>query len=286
MPSDLRSSGTLTPNLLGPLLDGDRRGSRDLLRRLLHDGMPRLDLYETVVAPCLREIGRLWQHAEITVPDEHRASDTLTAALGALRPPAITHRQAPTVVIASAPGNHHLLGASLAWDLLADAGWRTWFVGDAMGTEELVAFTRLRRPRLLVLAVTEPSRLAGAVEVADGLRGAGDATTVLTGGAGVARLQDPSLIGADALAHDYRELMAFADGLGAVRAGAVAAWPEVPRTTVERALGDADGALSLNELRAACSTPVAQISIELQRLECLRRVRFVAGRWKLTGRDA
>ncbi len=283
MSSDLRSSGIRAPDLLGPLLGGEQRASGDLLRTALHDGMSRSELYETVVAPCLREIGRLWQHAEITVPDEHRASDTLTVALRALRPPAVALQGAPTAVIGCAPDNHHLLGASLAWDLLADAGWRTWFVGDSMDAPELIAFTRLRKPRLLVLAVTEPARLAGAVDVTAGLRALGDTTTVVIGGAGVDHLVDPSLIGADALAHDYRELLDFADGLGA---STVPAETEPHRTTVERALLDADAALTLNELRVVCGSPVAQISIELQRLECLRRVRFAAGRWKLTGGDA
>jgi len=167
------------------------------------------------VTPCLREIGRLWQFGEITVPEEHLASETLMDVLQTLRAPPSIQPQAPWAVVSCAPTEGHVLPAVFARDLLEDAGWRVCFLGASMPADELAAFVRRREPQLLVLTTTQARSVPGAVAVARALRSGPGETAILVAGAGVQGLGQASDVHADALGHDLADLVFFAEGLTA-----------------------------------------------------------------------
>lgn len=280
------------PELLAPLLAGDAAAVRDLLSRALRSGSTRAAVFEDVVNPCLREIGRLWQHGELSVPDEHLASETLTGALLELRCPPVTGDAAPTAVVSCAPLEHHCLPALMAADLLTDAGWQVWYLGASAPAAELAAFVRLREPRLLVLTTTMPRTLAGVVTVARALTGE-RGTAILAGGAGVEDVASPATIGVDALGRRLPDLLRFADTvLGRAARPAGPGWSAASRAPsaagalagehVEVVLREAGTALSLNEIGERCGASAPQVSRALTDLERDRRVRFTsAGRWRV-----
>jgi methanogenic corrinoid protein MtbC1 len=280
-------------------LAGDEGLVRDIVARGLRSGHSRCAVFDTLLIPCLHQIGELWERGEIAVPDEHLASHTLTCVLHDLRPPPVTSPDAPTAVVSCAPLESHTIPALMAGDLLADAGWRVWQLGASAPAVELATFVRLRDPRLLVLTTSLTRHVTGVVSVTRALRDH-TGTAVLAGGAGVRHVGEPSVIGADALGHRLADLLTFA---GAVASGSPAspASPVVPRPAVAvdgvtsaactlehvaTALHEAGTPLSISEIRECCGATSSQVGIALSRLERAGRVRFTGGRWKACSGDA
>lgn len=195
--------------LLGPLLDGDRQAARAVLDQAFVDGGPRDRVYTQSIVPCLRQIGELWQRGELTVPDEHLATETLTSTLHEFQAPQIRDPRAPTAVVSCVPGERHVLPAFLASDVLTSLGWRIWFLGQAP-LEQLVEFVGLHHPRLLVLSVTLAENLPGVAAVGRGLVDHRKGLTIAAGGAGVAGVADPADISVDVIGRDVVDLARIA----------------------------------------------------------------------------
>lgn len=275
------------PALVAPLLGGDQDAVRDVLADALRSGRSRCAVYETLVIPCLHEIGLLWEHGEISVPDEHLASDSLTRVLTDLRSTPVADADAPTAVVSCAPLEGHTLPALLADDLLTDAGWRVWHMGSSAPPAQLAAFVQRREPQLLVLTSTLTRTVAGIAAVTRALQGPGR-PAVLAAGEGVRHIVRPAVIGADALGRRLADLLAFA---GLVSTGRVPG-PDTPRPAalrrppagllpeqVEVALQEAGTALTINEIGERCGATVGQVGTALTLLERAHRVRFTGGRW-------
>lgn len=275
-------------DLLGPLLAGEADPVRALLAQALRSDHSRCVVYDTLLVPCLRQIGELWEHGEITVPDEHLASHTLTGVLHDLRTPPVTSPSAPTAVVSCAPLDGHRIPTLLAGDLLSDAGWRVWQLGSSSPADELAAFVRRHDPRLLVLTATMTRTMTGVVAVTRALRDH-HGTAILAGGAGVKYVRDPSAVGVDALGHRLGDLLTFAATVASTTrtparhlptAAGRAAATALQLEHVEVALREAGTSLSISEIGERCGTTNAQVGVVLTRLERSRRVRFIGGRWK------
>lgn len=70
----------------------------------------------------LRDLGERWQRGEISVLDEHRASERLARALAACAESIPISKQAPQAFLAVANGDEHTLGLNLAELCLREAG--------------------------------------------------------------------------------------------------------------------------------------------------------------------
>jgi methanogenic corrinoid protein MtbC1 len=71
---DARGGDALVPlaaDYLAALLAGEREAALRLVADAAEQGTDVRRLYEDVLAPVQREIGRLWQRDEITVATEH-----------------------------------------------------------------------------------------------------------------------------------------------------------------------------------------------------------------------
>lgn len=75
------------------------------------------------------EIGRRWQVGELTVLEEHVASERLERALARACEDQSLPADAPQCLLVSAPGDDHTLGLALAELCLCEAGWRGWWAG-------------------------------------------------------------------------------------------------------------------------------------------------------------
>jgi MerR family transcriptional regulator, light-induced transcriptional regulator len=134
-----------------------------------------------VVLPLLRELGAGWERGEITVAQEHFASNLLRGRLLGLAR-GWDRGSGPRAVLACPPGERHDLGLVIFGLALRDLGWRITFLGADTPPETIVETVRRLEPQALVFAVADRARLGGVVETAAGLEGA--PTTVWVGGAG------------------------------------------------------------------------------------------------------
>jgi MerR family transcriptional regulator, light-induced transcriptional regulator len=112
----------------------------------------------------LVEVGRRWERGEITILDEHAASEKLARALERTADGLGSDPTAPTAVVAVAEHDEHTLGLSLAEVVLREAGWNVRWAGRHTPTGELLTLVSQGSVELVALsasqASTESHRLA------------------------------------------------------------------------------------------------------------------------------
>jgi len=190
-----------------------RRGERRTAFAVVDDasraGLPLGDIYVHVFQPTLREIGRLWQHNEISVADEHLATAITQAAMARVYSQAMVAdaEAAHTLLAACADTERHEVGLRMLCDLLECEGWDARYLGAAVPIESLVAMVREQRPDVVALSTALPAHLprlramVAAVREVDG-NGARP-PLILVGGRPF--VEDPGLadtVGADLTAPD------------------------------------------------------------------------------------
>lgn len=118
-----------------------------------------------VLIPYLRELGERWANGDVTVAQEHFASNLLRGRMlatagdwGAGGP--------SSALLACLPGEGHDLGLVLFGVLLARRGWRVTFLGADTPFETLQTSAEALRPTMVVLATVDQAlfeRHAGAI---------------------------------------------------------------------------------------------------------------------------
>jgi MerR family transcriptional regulator, light-induced transcriptional regulator len=203
---------TLREGFLAALLAADATRARHLIDRAVAGGMPIADVYLEVLAPAMREVGELWEAAQVSVAYEHYATSITQGILGALGPrmrvPPTTGRLA---VVACTPGERHALGAQMVSDFLEGAGWEVLNVGPSLPTADLVGLVEDEQPDVVGLSTATVDRLAGAEAAIAALRELDPAPYVVVGGLAWRSLQteEARTLGADAYVEDAAALTAL-----------------------------------------------------------------------------
>jgi DNA-binding transcriptional MerR regulator len=148
--------------LWAALLAFDEPGANAALDELLAS-VTVMTLLREVVLPLLRELGDGWERGEITVAQEHFASNVLRGRLLALGR-GWGRGTGPHALLAAPPGELHDLGLVALGLALRDRGWRVTFLGADTPIDTLSDTAAGVRPTLVVLASVMPSRTGAVTE--------------------------------------------------------------------------------------------------------------------------
>ncbi len=152
-----------------------------------------------VVLPYLRELGDRWANGEVSVAQEHFASNLIRGRLmGIAR--GWGAGDGPSVVLACPPGEAHELGLIVFGIEIARRGWRVIYLGADTPPATIEAAIRTSRPALVVLAVTDAEHLRSH---ADAIRALAGRVSVAVGGD--VTPDDARLVAADLLDGDPME---------------------------------------------------------------------------------
>jgi excisionase family DNA binding protein len=105
----------------------------------------------------LVELGERWQRGELTILDEHAASEKLARALERTSEELPSDPVSPLALLATAEGHEHTLGLSLAELVLRESGWNVRWAGRQTPTKELVEVVSNGGIDLVALAASERS---------------------------------------------------------------------------------------------------------------------------------
>ncbi len=113
-----------------------------------------------VVLPYLRELGDRWERGEVSVGQEHFASNVIRGRLAGLGR-GWGHGHGPRAILACVPDELHDI-ALLAFGIVLNRnGWRIEYLGASTPLDDLIRMARAQRPDLVVLAGTRPQRFEG-----------------------------------------------------------------------------------------------------------------------------
>lgn len=176
--------GRLAADYLGALLARDPRTARNLVVGSIKRGVPIGDIYDNVIVPCLREVGRLWQLRKINEVQEHYCSQATHNILALLSAEIDVPMRKQAVIGFCVAGEQHSVGLRLALDCFALAGWDTHVVGADTPTRNLDWIIRVWQPAILAISVTMTYHLREACRVISAVRAMPDDVRplVLVGG--------------------------------------------------------------------------------------------------------
>lgn len=150
-PSEVeRRSGAL----VAALVAADLPAARQLTDQVRSEGAEIGTLYANLFAPALRRIGEMWAAGEISVAEEHIASSLVEQLMALLYPEIFAARRASRerVLMASAPGERHVIGLRMVADIFEGNGYDVLFLGADTPTIECVEASRRYGPEIVVLA--------------------------------------------------------------------------------------------------------------------------------------
>jgi DNA-binding transcriptional MerR regulator len=192
IPPDSRSSKTLTGvrAALGRALESfDEPAAEATLDRLLADFTIETAFHE-VLLPYLHGLGDRWERGEVSVAQEHFASNVLRARLASLGR-GWGRGHGPRVLLACAPGEEHDIPLMAFGVILHRGGWRVTYLGANTPVADVIIAAAAETPKVVVLSavgqdrfddvVPDLERLAHAAPLALGGRGATPENTEAAG---------------------------------------------------------------------------------------------------------
>ena len=157
----------------------DEPAAQAVLDRLLADYTLAATLREIVV-PYLKELGDRWASGEITITQEHFASNVIRGRLAGLAR-GWGDGDGPRAVLACPPDELHDLPLLIFGIVLNRSGWRVEYFGANTPIGEVIEGARRLPPELVVVAATVPERL---VAIDADLAQLADVAPLALGGAG------------------------------------------------------------------------------------------------------
>ena len=177
---------TFAKHLEAALLNADVRTAETIARDAVAAGMSAGLIGDAVVRPAMTRIGDRWARGEITMGEEHVATEIVLRLLVLVREIETLPEQRwnASVLLAALEGERHVVGLTMAADLFEDAGFRVLFAGGDLPLSGFASLLDHHVPDLVAFSATMPSNaisLDPAVRLAQeaGVKGA------IAGGAAV-----------------------------------------------------------------------------------------------------
>jgi methanogenic corrinoid protein MtbC1 len=148
----------------------------------LFDALDVVTGFQRVVVPLMRSIGDAWHAQQITVAQEHFASNFVRARLDQLSRQVQPLPGAPTVVLACLEGEHHEIGLLMLAVTLRFQGLRTLYLGQDVPTDALIRTVEDVQPEVLALNAGTPEGARHLPVVAATLAETAPLTAIVYGG--------------------------------------------------------------------------------------------------------
>jgi DNA-binding transcriptional MerR regulator/methylmalonyl-CoA mutase cobalamin-binding subunit len=145
------------------VLKSDETGIRQILDEAFELFMPERVALQ-IIQPAMVELGARWLRNEITVGQEHVASNLVRQKLlSVFHSQPASALSAPYLIAACAPAEEHELGLLILALFLSRQGWRTTYLGQRTPLNDLVDLARAGKPNAVVISVATVIGLASLI---------------------------------------------------------------------------------------------------------------------------
>lgn len=209
-PSPGRSRTPWDTRLFNRLIAADESGAWMVVEAALSSGMEVRDVYTQMLTPALRHVGDLWSSGELSVAEEHAASQVATRTISRLAPRAAHRGVAKGVVVLGTPATElHTLPLMLAAEIVRAAGFEVLDLGSNLPADTF-ATTAAVQQRLVAVGVsaTNPGQDEAIAETVAALKRSVE-VPIVVGGAAITSDEHAHELGADAWAEDAQGLTQF-----------------------------------------------------------------------------
>jgi methanogenic corrinoid protein MtbC1 len=150
----------LTRAFAAALLTGDEVAAELAIGDALATGLTTAEIDDEIIAPALWLVGELWERGEISVADEHLATEISLRVLALQREArrVIAGRAERRVLLAAPSGEQHTVALKMAANLLRGAGYDTRFLGGDIPAPALAGAVTRHGADVVCLSATMPAR--------------------------------------------------------------------------------------------------------------------------------
>ncbi|MEP7293170.1 MAG: cobalamin-dependent protein [Chloroflexota bacterium] len=209
--------GALARNYLDALLHANISEATESVFEAVRSGTPVSEIYQNVLMPSQRELGRLWQTNQISVAHEHYCTAATQRIMAQLYPTISgTPRIGRRMVGACVSGELHDMGMRMVTDTFEMQGWDTFYIGANTPLRSLLAILTERKPDVLALSATITYHLGKIREIIAAVRANDDFERIRIIVGGYPFNVSPRLwrdIGADGYAPDSNQAVQLAQEL-------------------------------------------------------------------------
>ncbi len=163
---ELRASrvGEFERAFAAALIAGDEGAAETTIREAMEAGITSAEIDESIITPALWLMGELWERREISVADEHLATEISMRVLALQREAerVAQGRRGHRVMLATPAGERHIVALRMVSNLLSGAGYWIVMLGADVPPDALVASVLRHRPDVICMSATMPA-LSGRV---------------------------------------------------------------------------------------------------------------------------
>lgn len=145
---------------------------------------------ESVAGPFMRRVGDEWHAGRLSVGEEHLATAVLHDHLLEIVRGVGPRPQASRVIVATPPGERHVVGAAIAAATMAAAGWHVIYLGADLPIRDIAAAARATSADLVALSVVYVENREQRLADIRALREALPGTRIVVGGNSALALED------------------------------------------------------------------------------------------------
>jgi methanogenic corrinoid protein MtbC1 len=140
------------------LLSGDEASAEVVIREAMDAKLTTAEIDDEIIAPALWLVGDLWERGEISVADEHIATEISIRVLALQREAQrVAKARGDHRVLLAAPAEElHVVALRMVDDLLRDAGYDVVMLSADVPAEALAAAVSRRRPHVVCMTSTMP----------------------------------------------------------------------------------------------------------------------------------
>ncbi|MFN3694472.1 MAG: B12-binding domain-containing protein [Ignavibacterium sp.] len=167
------------------LVEGNKEKCSEIVMILLDEGVDLKEIYVELFQKALYRIGKLWDHNEISIPEEHMATQIVEALINKFAPssPVSSKNKA---VVTCIDKEFHEIGAKMVAHIFEVNGWKTYYLGASVPLKELLKFVKQSDPEIIALSWSLYLNLARFLEVVDNLTKLFPTIKILVGGQALA----------------------------------------------------------------------------------------------------
>ena len=140
------------------LLAGDEVAAEVVIREAIDARLTTADIDDEIIAPALWLIGELWERGEISVADEHLATEISIRVLALQREASrvAKARGRHSVMLAAPAGELHVVALRMIGNLLRESGYDLVMLGADVPPEALAKSARQHEADVICMSGTMP----------------------------------------------------------------------------------------------------------------------------------
>ena len=196
----------------GALIAGDEAAAEIVLREAMDAGLSSAEIDEKLIAPALWLVGEMWEQGQLSVAEEHLATEITVRVLALQREAQRVAQARPRhcVMLATSPGEQHVVALRMVGNLLREAGYHVLMLGAEVPAWSLGETADRHDVDVICMSSTLSGRTDETLRVMDEIRERRPSVRFVIGGRG--------LRGEEQLRHEVRACQRVSEAVEVVDA--------------------------------------------------------------------